>query len=161
MSIMETKMFKCCFAGHGEIYDSSLDEKIIDAAIKLIEECNVNEFWVGNYGEFDRLSASVVRKLKKVYPHIRIVLVLPYLTKEINEHGKEFKENYDTLVMADIQPNTPARYRILKANEYMVNECGYVMAYVKHSWGGAAKTLAYAQKKQKRIINIAKDFEVL
>ncbi len=146
-------MSRCCFAGHSEIYDVNVEEITRIAAVKLIEECMVREFWVGNYGQYDKLAASIVRKLKKQYTHIKLVLVIPYLTKEINENAFEYKNKYDEIIVADIQPNTPVRYRLLKANEYMIDKCEYLLAYVKHSWGGAAKTLKYAQRKQKIIIN--------
>ena len=38
----------------------------------------------------------------------------------------------------------------------MVEQADLVIAYVKYSWGGAAKTLEYSKRKKKRIINIAK-----
>lgn len=34
----------------------------------------------------------------------------------------------------------------------MVNDADVVIAYVQHSWGGAAQTLEYAEQKRKRII---------
>ena len=35
----------------------------------------------------------------------------------------------------------------------MVDVSDVVVAYVKHDWGGAAKTLEYARRKKKEIIN--------
>ena len=37
----------------------------------------------------------------------------------------------------------------------MVDEADLVIAYVMYSWGGAAKTLEYAKRKKKTIINLA------
>ena len=48
------------------------------------------------------------------------------------------------------------KFAILKRNEWMVEQANLVIAYVKYSWGGAAKALEYAKRKKKRIINIAK-----
>jgi hypothetical protein len=36
----------------------------------------------------------------------------------------------------------------------MMKSSDIVIAYVMHSWGGAAKTLTYAKRKHKQIINI-------
>ena len=37
----------------------------------------------------------------------------------------------------------------------MVDSADLVIAYVQYSWGGAAKTLEYAKRKKKTIINLA------
>ena len=37
----------------------------------------------------------------------------------------------------------------------MVEEADLVIAFVAYSWGGAAKTLEYAKRKKKTIINLA------
>ncbi len=43
----------------------------------------------------------------------------------------------------------PYKWVISKLNRMMVDQAGFVIAYVIHSWGGAAATLAYAQTKKK------------
>ena len=48
--------------------------------------------------------------------------------------------------------STPYRYRIVRANEYMINCADVVIAYVRSPTGGAARTLAYAKRKKQRII---------
>ena len=55
----------CCFAGHRNIGDIRITDKIEKIARVLIEKDGVKEFWVGKYGDFDRYAASVIRKLKK------------------------------------------------------------------------------------------------
>lgn len=36
----------------------------------------------------------------------------------------------------------------------MVDQADAVVAYVTHSWGGAAATLQYVERKNKRIIRV-------
>ncbi len=149
----------CCFAGHSEIYHT---DDIYDNLIKLIEklvvEEKVSEFWVGNYGNFDRLSAKAVRSLKEKYPHIQLNLIIPYLTSNINENKEVYYEKCDHILMADLPEKTPKRFQILKCNEYMVDNSDFIICCVKFSWGGAAKTLEYAQKKKHiKIFNLAQD----
>ncbi len=51
--------------------------------------------------------------------------------------------------------NTPKKVQILKCNEYMVKTCDFMICYVQYSWGGAAKMLEYAKKKNHiQIFNI-------
>lgn len=146
----------CCFAGHRDIYDNSVKEKIKEKLITLIEKEDVKRFRVGNYGDFDSCAASVVRELKQVYSDITLELVIPYVTKEINDYKKLYYENYDHILIADIPTSTPARYKIIKANQYMVDNSAYLVCYVRHSWGGAARTLEYAQRKNHiKIFNLA------
>ena len=147
----------CCFAGHSEIYNSNLVfDMIMYKAEELITQKNINEFWVGNYGAFDYISANAVRKLKKKYLDILLVLIIPYLTKEINEYREQYYKNYDEMVIAEIPEKTPKKYRILKTNEYMVDNSNYLICFINHSWGGTAKTLEYAERKKHiTIFNLA------
>ena len=145
----------CCFAGHSNIYIPSLQEKLYNKAAELIEEENVKTFSVGNYGYFDLLSASVIRKMKEHYPDIELNLILPYLTADLY-NNKEIHTRYDNILIADIPPNTPRRFHIIKANEYMINHSSFLICYVDHPWGGAAKTLEYAKRKTHiKIFNLA------
>lgn len=145
----------CCFAGHSAIYDKSVKEKVREQVITLIEKENVKHFIVGKYGEFDRLCASIIRNLKTIYPDITLELLIPYITKELNDYGDFYKERYDSILMADIPPSTPARLRIIMANRYMIDLSSFLICHVTHSWGGAAQTLEYASKKKNiEIINI-------
>lgn len=116
---------------------------------KLITENGVNEFWMGNYGSFDSISASTVYDLKNKYNDIKLCLVIPYLTKKITDY-RELYTKFDEIIMADIPQNTPKRFYIVKCNEYMINKSDYLIAFVNHGWGGAARTFNYALKKKNK-----------
>lgn len=150
---MNTK--RCCFAGHSKIYDDSVRDTLKEIITDLIEKENVKEFWVGRYGQFDNCCTGVVRELKTVYPDIRLELIIPYLTKAIELDIEQLRKNYNSILISDIPENTPKKFKILKTNEYMVNNSDFIVCYVDHSWGGAVKTLEYARKKKHiKIINI-------
>ncbi len=137
----------CCFAGHSDlIADENLKYNLERKITELIENENVTDFWVGNYGSFDRLSSRIIKKLQTKYPHIKLILILPYITQNIIEN-KDYYTDYDNIVVADIPVNTPPKYRIIKCNRYMIDNSSFLIAYVKHPWGGAAQTFEYAQKK--------------
>lgn len=145
---------RCCFAGHREIYNSEkLYEKLKSTIEKLITEENVTEFWVGNYGTFDSLCKAAVKELKEKY-ELTLCLVIPYLTEEIEKYKEYYYKNYDVILMADIPLNTPHKFRILKCNQYMVKNSDFLICFVEFSFGGAAKTLEYAKKRNINIINI-------
>lgn len=147
---------RCCFAGHGQLsYGEDVYEKLIEVLKRLVTEENVTEFFVGNYGSFDRLCARAVRHIKEEFPHIILTLVVPYLTQEIKKNKDYFNSAFDSILVADMPENTPKAIKILKCNEYMVRKSEFVVAYVKYSFGGAYKTIEFAQRKGKKEINIA------
>ena len=146
----------CCFAGHSKLFDTEqIYKKLLEAVESLIVNEGFEEFWVGNYGEFDRLSARAVREVKKRYPEIRLNLIIPYLTSEIKEYKEDYYKSYDEIITADIPENTPFKARIIKCNRFMTDKAKCLICFINHSWGGAAKTLEYAKKKDLKIINLA------
>ena len=133
------------FCGHREIANvGRVREWLNNVCIQLIDD-GASEFFLGGYGAFDRLCADVLRGLKGRYRHIRLVLVLPYLDSAMSREG------YDETVYPPLE-SVPRRYAILRRNEWMVRRSDVIVAYVLHSWGGAAKTLDYARKKKKIIL---------
>ena len=68
-----------------------------------------------------------------------------------------YSEIFDESIYPDIE-KTPPRFAIVKRNEWMINNSDFLIAYVEHNWGGAAKTLEYAKKKKHiKTINIAQN----
>lgn len=146
----------CCFAGHANIYGEKeiIKEKLKKEIINLIENEGVTEFYNGCKGGFDWLCAETVDELRKDYLFIKSYWVLSYMPKEKDEYPESMLRIFDGTVYPDIE-KAPQRFAIVKRNEWMVKNSDILIAYVKHSWGGAAKTLEYAQKKKTKIINIA------
>lgn len=91
------------------------------------------------------MCVAVLRKMKNANPHIRLVLVLPYLNSSM------ITEGYDETLYPPLE-SVPRRFAISRRNEWMVMESDAVVAYVTHGWGGAAKTLDYARRKKKNIL---------
>lgn len=147
----------CCFAGHSQLYGAEdIYDKLLSVIEKLITDENISEFWVGNYGAFDRLSAKAVRELKIKHPEIQLNLVIPYLTSEINEYKEQYYKDFDNILIADMPEKTPKKVQIIKSNQYMIRNSKILVCYVKHSFGGTAKTFEYASKREHiEIINLA------
>ncbi|MFI3294168.1 MAG: hypothetical protein SNI70_11715 [Rikenellaceae bacterium] len=133
------------FCGHNDVYG---DEKIrswLETVIRQLISEGVTHFYCGGHGGFDRMLSSVLEQEKKRSPQIQRILVLAYLEKN------HYEDDYDYTIYPELE-KVPKRFAILKRNEIMVQDNDVLVAYVTHSWGGAAKTLEYAQKKKKRII---------
>lgn len=134
------------FCGHAQLSQAADVEKWLYSVTKRLIEQGVNIFYLGGYGAFDGLAASVLRQQKKRYPQIELVLVLAYLDTERDTSG------YDSTVYPPLE-NVPRRFAISHRNRWMVDAADVVVAYVLHDWGGAATTLRYARKKKKQIIS--------
>ena len=141
----------CSFFGHKDA-PSNIYPTLVETINELITNHEINSFLVGNQGSFDSMVLRALRKLKQEHPHISYNVVLAYMPTEKQEYDPyEFGE---TMIPEGLETVHP-RYAISWRNKWMVNESEYVVAYVKHSWGGAAKYLELAQKKNKTIVNIA------
>lgn len=134
------------FCGHAQISQSEKIEKwLYDVTQKLIEQ-GATTFYLGGYGAFDSLAASVLREQKKRYSQIELVLVLAYLNTGRDTSG------YDSTVYPPLE-TVPRRFAISHRNRWMVEASDVVVAYVLHDWGGAATTLRCAKQKKKQIIS--------
>lgn len=137
----------CCFAGHGEVWDN-ISQVLANAVERHIVEYGVTDFLVGNYGKFDRMSAAAVKAAKARHPGIRLYLMLPYRP----ELGRPLPdmEGYDNTVYPAELEGVPHRLAILRLNRMMIEDSDYMIAYVTHSWGGAATMLEYGQVKERK-----------
>ena len=70
-------MNSCFFIGHREANESLLPRLELEIE-RLIRSENVRYFYVGGYGGFDQIAATAVKRAKKEYPDITLMLVLPY-----------------------------------------------------------------------------------
>ena len=126
-----------------------------EAVIPYIEQeilNGVDTFLNGVQGSFDYACARAVCQLKKKYPKIKCILVIPYYN---------FKIRNDLLFDVIINSNTSNsnsytgyKTAIPKRNRYMVENSSAAICYVRHISGGAYKTYQLAEKKKLRIINI-------
>ena len=135
------------FCGHSDWYGSPEEREHLRSVIRDLIVEGADTFYLGGYGGFDSGAAGLVRELKEEFPHIRSVLVIPYLDREYNLNC------YDESLYPPIE-DVPLRFAISKRNEWMVEQADVVVSGVRHGWGGAATTLKYAQRKKKRIISI-------
>ena len=142
------------FCGHSNcLFSDEEKEELKQLLIKEIRKNPTSKFYLGGYGDFDSLCLRTLRELKKEFQDIELIFITPYIDK--NYSKLEFaKYHYDDVIFPPLE-SVPRKFAILKRNEWMVDSADLVIAYVKYSWGGAAKTLEYAKRKNKPIINLA------
>ena len=140
------------FCGHKNVYQSEKITERVKQVIRELLQTGYETFLLGGYGSFDSIAAVAVRDLKKEFPDLKSILVLPYLNRDRDT------SLYDETVYPPLE-DVPKKFAISRRNEWMVEQADVVVAYVSHDWGGATTTLRYAERKKKRIINIAQDKE--
>ena len=125
------------FCGHSKIYQTCEISKWLDIILPSLIEGGAATFYLGGYGDFDSLAAAAVRRQKATYPSIEAVLVLAYLNRDAD------LSRYDSTTYPPLE-NVPPRYAIVRRSDVVISG-------VTHGWGGAAKTLDFAKRKQKII----------
>lgn len=142
------------FCGHREFNpDAEKEKTIIDILLKYAETEQEVVCYTGGYGAFDWFAASCINKAKKAASNILSCLIIPYITAShldrIGLHTKEF----DEIIYPPLE-DVPPKFAIIRRNEWMIDNSDLLIAYVKYSWGGAAKTLEYAMRRRIEIIFI-------
>ncbi len=150
-------MWKSCFfIGHREA-DERLLPRLEMEIERLIRSENVRYFYVGGYGGFDQIVATAVKRAKKKYPEITLMLVLPYHPAE---RPIEKPPGYDGTYYPEGLEKTPRPFAIVKANQLMVDSCDWLVCYVRHGASNSRNLLEYAQRRENkgliRIKNIYK-----
>lgn len=141
-------MPSCTFFGHRDCPDT-IRPALRAAITDLIENHGVNLFYVGSQGHFDAMTRSVLRELGRLYPQIEYAVVLAYLPVK-HSADDDFS---DTMLPEGIE-TVPKRFAIAWRNKWLVDSSDYVVTYLTHTWGGAAKYAELAQKKGKTIISL-------
>lgn len=141
-------MPSCTFFGHRDCPDT-IRPALCAAITDLIENHGVNLFYVGNQGHFDAMTRSILRELGRLYPQIGYAVVLAYLPVR-HSADDDFS---DTMLPEGIE-TVPKRFAITWRNKWLVDSSDYVVTYLTHTWGGAAKYAELAQKKGKTIISL-------
>lgn len=129
----------CTFFGHSQCPD--LRSELRDVVMQLAGD-GVDMFYVGDHGRFDAQARSVLSELG-----LRYGVVLAYLPKGA---GADFG---DTMFPEGLELVHP-RYAIDRRNRWMLERSEYVVTYVRHGWGGAAKFAALAERQGKQIIRL-------
>lgn len=132
------------FCGHRRLQDRNKVKAWLESTLAELIRQGADIFYLGGYGDFDTLSAEVLKKLKKASPNIRLIFVVPYLGRT--------GEGYDETIYPELE-KVPPRFAILKRNEWMVQKADIIVAYITHSYGGAFQTFNFARRKKKKIIS--------
>lgn len=151
-----------CFTGHRHMKEvtAKVEYKLTKTIENLIQK-NYIYFSVGGARGFDILAAEVVLKLKKQYPKIQLILVLPFdrqYQHEKNWKQLEIEQYHQLIIQASKVIILASEYHsgiYYKRNRYLVDNSSLCIAYMTRKKSGTGYTVNYAETQKLQIINIA------
>lgn len=145
-------MSTCTFFGHRQC-PTGLRPQLQSVLIDLIVTQRVHTFYVGNQGSFECMVASVLDKLCQEYPNITYGIVFPCLPIKQPVAETDTAGNSRSIVSEGIE-KIAKPLSIDWRNRWMLDRADYVVTYVTHPWGEAAKFAQLAQRMGKRVVNL-------
>lgn len=168
---MKKGKYKCCFTGYRPSkMPFSLDREdeafkrfensLFEELLKLCDE-GCTTFYSGMAMGFDIIAAEAVLLLKEAKPDcdIKMICVLPFkdqgqsFTRLWRDRFNKVLEGCDKQIILSDEYFAGC-YQ--KRNEFMVDNCDFVLTWYDGKAGGTRNTLDYAAKKQRFIVNINK-----
>ena len=136
-------MKSCFFIGHREAGEEVFPA-LVEAVERHITEYGVSEFFVGNYGAFDRMAARAVIMLRERYPDITLSLLLPYHPAE---RPVDLPAGFDGSFYPPGMEKVPRRVAIPRANRYMADHVDCLIAYAWHPASNARELADHAARR--------------
>ena len=138
----------CTFFGHKDT-PKEIEPTLRSTLIDLIENKNVNVFYVGNNGNFDTMVRRQLEDLSHTYP-ITYSVVLAYLPTRKSEY-----DNFTNTIYPEGIESVPKRFAISYRNKWMIDQSDVVVTYVTHTYGGAWQFKVIAQRQGKMVIELS------
>lgn len=139
-------MEKICFLfGHRDTPDSI--QPAIEAAVEsLFTVHNVRHYIVGSYGNFDRMAAIALGKIKAKHPELYLELLTPY---HPSERPVTLPPGFDAALYPAGLESAPRRLAIVRANGAALRMACAAICYVQYP-GNTQKLLQTAEKRREK-----------
>lgn len=152
----------CCFTGHRDIPQDQEQEirRRLEGVLRCLIEKGIRYFGSGGARGFDLMAADVVLQLKKEFPHIRLIMVLPCRDQTRGWKGEDIRHYERILTQADKVVYLQEKYSpgcMQKRNRHLVDHSSVCVAYCTRNTGGTAYTVRYAFEKDVKIIRVNVD----
>lgn len=163
----EQRLRTACFTGHRIILEpiDVVRKKVMEVLEQLIK-VGYLYFAAGGARGFDTLAAESVLRLKKRYPEIHLILVLPFdcqyeyergwKQKEIGQYFQMKAEASKVIVMSDGYSQGIYHRR----NRHLVDCSSICIAYMVRKNSGTGYTVDYAHSQGVQVIHIAAEKRV-
>lgn len=107
-------------------------------------------FYCGMQRGVDIWAGKQIIRLKKIYPHIKLICVSPFEREIESRHGRDLDDYQELLNGCDEFIALHRNYIngcYHERNHYMVDRSGYLICALADEKSGTAATLAYAKKR--------------
>ena len=134
-------MKTCFFIGHRDAPES-IYGCLLTTVERYITEYGVTDFVVGRYGSFDQLAARAVIEAKQHHTDVSLTLLVPYY----RSNSELLPVGFDGSLFPDGLETVPKRVAILRANQYMIHYCDYMIVYDMRRIGNTRKLVSSARR---------------
>ncbi|MDE7257476.1 MAG: DUF1273 domain-containing protein [Clostridia bacterium] len=143
----------CAFTGHRQV-ENDLDTELLEKLVVEFTEGGCNTFLCGMALGFDMIAAETVIKLKREYPHIKLIACVP-CDGQSRYFPRDEKLRYDRIINEcdDVKILSSRYYNgcMQARDRYMVDNSSVLIAYRRKNEGGTHYTVKYALSQNKRI----------
>ena len=117
------------------------------------------DFLIGRDGEFDLLASAAIKRAIRSYDcgNTHFTLVLPYMKAEYRDNEKEYLDYYDEVEICPESAEAHPKSAIQIRNRSIVDRSDLVICCIRRKSGGAYKTIQYARKQGKKVIDLAEE----
>ena len=151
-------IYTVSFFGHREIDRPSEIENRLDKYLyDIITQKEYVEFLIGRDGGFDLLASSVIKRAIRTYGcgNTHFTLILPYMKANYRDNEKHYLDYYDDVEICSESAKAYYKSAIQIRNRNMVDRSDLIICCIQRKSSGAYRTVQYAEKKGKNIINLA------
>lgn len=159
-----------CFTGHRDIKPEHLGtvRNNLFSIVERLISLGYLYFGAGGARGFDTVAAETVVELRKKYPSIKLILVLPFKNQYEHEIGwkeRDKSKYHFLLTQANKTVYLQEEYGkgiYYKRDRYLVDFSSVCVCYQYKDSGGTAYTTKYAQEQGLKVINVLfKDHDFL
>lgn len=160
MAVKASRSKTVFFAGHRELpQDIEPLVKVLEDEVVYLIDKGYRYFGAGGATGFDTLAAQAVLKLREIYPHIRLILVIPHRAQAKRWSKKniavyeDIKKRADKVVYISDEFTKDCVY---KRNKKFIEGSSVCVCYLAKEGSGTEMTAHSASREGLTVINLAK-----
>ena len=153
------KPFIIAFIGNKEVYNGEIVLKKLRTLFEQLFGSGLGDvmsdypvFYCGGYGSFSQIASDAIDEFRKRHPEIQSkkLFITPYLTPSYLKTNEYMKEFYDEIIYPPLE-DVPLKFAISRRNQWMIDRCNLLCAYMENPCGNTRRCVEYAIRKEKEI----------